>query len=136
MRLNILPLKESDYDEVLCGWWKSWRWTSPPKSFLPENGIGGFMIYDEDLPVVAGFLYNTNSDVAWADWIISNFNYKDKYKRKVAINLLLLALEERAKKINKKFMYALVKNKSLVNVYKEQGYEEASSYTTELIKKL
>ena len=33
-------------------------------------------------------------------------------------------------------MYALVKNKSLINVYKEQGYEEASSYTTELIKKL
>jgi tRNA 2-selenouridine synthase SelU len=54
----------------------------------------------------------------------------------VAINLLLLSLEERAKKLNKKFMYALVKNNSLINVYKEQGYKEASSYTTELIKKI
>ena len=54
----------------------------------------------------------------------------------MAIGLLLLALEEKAINLDKKFMYALVKNKSLINVYKEQGYEEASSYTTELIKKL
>ena len=94
------------------------------------------MVYEEETPIVAGFLYNTNSGVAWADWIISNFDYKDKYKRKVAIGLLLLALEEKAINLDKKFMYALVKNKSLINVYKEQGYEEASSYTTELIKKL
>ena len=53
------------------------------------------MIYVDDTPVVAGFLYNTNSDVAWVDFIISNFNYKDRENRLIAIDMLLKSLEQR-----------------------------------------
>ena len=52
MKLNLLPLKEQDYEEILCGWWKTWRWTPPPKNFLPENGTGGYMVYEEETPIV------------------------------------------------------------------------------------
>ena len=61
MNLNIIPLKESDYDNILCGWWTDWRWTPPSRDFLPDNGKGGFIVYDGDIPVCAGFMYDTNS---------------------------------------------------------------------------
>jgi len=121
MQLNIQPLKSTDYDEVLCSWWKAWRWTPPPQDFLPENGTGGLMVYDGDIPVVAGYLYNTNSNVVWVDWVVSNFEYKKKENRKLAIKLLILALEERIKQLGKNICYALIKNKNLISIYKELG---------------
>ena len=56
-------------------WWKDWRWTAPPKDFLPEDGAGGFIVYDETIPVCAGYMYVTNSKVGWCDWVVSNFKY-------------------------------------------------------------
>ena len=136
MQFNILPLKGTDYEEVLCNWWKDWRWTPPPKNFLPENGTGGLMIYIDDAPVVAGFLYNTNSDVAWVDFIISDFHYKNKENRMIAIDMLLKSLEERAIALDKKFLYALTKHESLIATYKVNDYVEAGVYNIELIKNL
>tara|TARA_B100001939_G_C16622926_1_gene480092 strand:+ start:170 stop:580 length:411 start_codon:yes stop_codon:yes gene_type:complete len=136
MQFNIQPLKHTDYEEFLCDWWKDWRWTPPQKNFLPENGTGGYMIYVDDTPVVAGFLYNTNSDVAWVDFIISNFNYKHKENRLIAIDMLLKSLEQRAVAINKKFLYALTKHKNLIASYEANGYIGAGVYNVELIKKL
>lgn len=136
MQLNLKPLKNTDYEEVLCKWWKDWRWTPPPKDFLPENGIGGYMIYDGDIPVVAGFLYITNSNVAWVDWVVSNIKYKNKKNRKIAIETLIASLEIKAEELDRKIMYALVKNQSLINTYIEMGYTQADSYNTELIKRI
>ena len=136
MKLNIRPLIAKDYDEVLCGWWKDWRWTPPSKDFLPEDGTGGFMVLDSEVPVCAGFMYETNSKAVWCDWIISNINYKDREKRKEALSLLIETISQTAESMGKKYIYALIKNKPLINVYKKQGFVEGSSYSHELIKQI
>jgi hypothetical protein len=41
MELYIRELNETDYDEILVGWWKDWGWSAPPKDFLPRDGKGG-----------------------------------------------------------------------------------------------
>ena len=96
MKLNILPLKEGDYENILCNWWKEWRWTPPSKDFLPENGMGGFIVYDGETPICAGFMYITNSQATWCDWIISNLKYKDRQKRKEALELLVKTISNKA----------------------------------------
>lgn len=136
MKLNVKPLKTTDYDDILCQWWKDWRWNPPSKDFLPENGTGGYIVYDEDTPVCAGFMYTTNSKVIWCDWIISNIEYKDRTKRKKAIELLISHITNIAEKNGGKFVYALIKNKPLISVYKKLGYQEASTYTSEMIKSI
>ena len=136
MKLNIRPLIAKDYDEVLCGWWKDWRWTPPSKDFLPEDGTGGFIVLDSEVPVCAGFMYETNSKAVWCDWIISNINYKDREKRKEALSLLIETISQTAESMGKKYIYALIKNKPLINVYKKQGFVEGSSYSHELIKQI
>ena len=109
MQFNIQPLKHTDYEEFLVIGGKIGDGHLLKRIFLPENGTGGYMIYVDDTPVVAGFLYNTNSDVAWVDFIISNFNYKDRENRLIAIDMLLKSLEERAVAINKKIFICTYK---------------------------
>jgi len=132
--LHVRKLNSQDYDEILVKWWKDWRWTPPPAEFLPDNGEGGLMVCDEDYPVAAGFLYVTNSSVAWMEFIVSNIEYKHKENRKQAIKLLILTLEELAKISGKKYIYSTLKNESLINSYLECGFSKGTSNSQEMIK--
>lgn len=127
---NIRFLNEADYD-VLCQWWKAWRWTAPPRDFLPENGCGGLMIEKYGVPVVAGFLYFTNSAVAWSEFVISNFDYKEK-DRKEVIKTLIFELSELAKSKGSKYIYTVVKNQNLKQIYEEIGYSNGSVKVDEM----
>jgi len=136
MEFNIRKLNASDYEYILVKWWKDWKWTPPPKDFLPENGEGGFIVYDDDVPVCAGYIYITNSSVGWCDWIISNFEYKDKDNRKKALLELVKTLTYTLELSNCKYAYALIKSNSLIECYKDNGYIEGDKYTKEMIKKI
>lgn len=132
--LHVRNLTSEDYSENLVKWWNDWKWTAPPREFLPENGLGGFMVCDEDYPVVAGFLYTTNSSVAWVEFIVSNIEYRHKENRKKAIRLLILTLEELAKINGKKYIYSSLKSEPLINAYMDCGFVKGSSNTQEMIK--
>ncbi len=136
MKFETRLLNENDYDEILVKWWKDWGWDAPTKDFLPENGKGGLIIFDGKEPICAGFIYMTNSGVAWVDWIISSKTYTDKNNRKEAIYLLIESLTLIAKNSGAKYSYALIKHKGLIKTYEESGYTQADSYSTEMIKKL
>lgn len=136
MELTIRPLNETDYETILCKWWSDWGWVVPQKDFLPQDGQGGLMVLDGDIPVCAGFLYLTNSGVAWVDWIVSSKTYRKKPQRKNAIEWLIVSLENLAKKTGHTYVYALIKHKGLINVYEKLGFIQGDIYTTELIKKL
>jgi len=134
MKFNTTPLQHEDYDNILKGWWKDWGWEAPNRDFLPQDGQGGIMVWDGDTPVCAGFLYNTNSKVAWVDWIISNKEYKES--RKEALSILIQTLTSVAKNLDNKFAYALIKHNGLIGVYEQQGYTTGDSYNKEMIKAL
>ena len=136
MKLNVKALSTDDYDNVLTKWWKDWDWTPPVKEFLPQEGTGGVMVYDDDIPVCAGFIYTTNSSVAWIDWIISNKDYKEKESRKEAIKMLISTLSALAKNKGYMFGYALLKHSKLIETYEELGFTAGDSYNKEMIKVL
>lgn len=136
MELTIRKLNDTDYEDILLKWWSDWKWLAPQKDFLPDNGKGGVIIFDGDTPVCAGFMYLTNSSVAWIDWIISNKEYRKKPLRKEAIKLLVAALTNISKDSGSKYGYALIKSKSLIEVYESFGYTKGDSYTNEMIKVL
>ena len=94
--LMVRDLNEKDYD-ILTGWWKWWRWSIPEKDFLPGNATSGLMIEKNNIPIVAGFIYTSNSSLCYLDWIISNPKYREK-DRKQAIELLISEAENKMKK--------------------------------------
>jgi hypothetical protein len=134
MELTIRQLNDNDYQDILVEWWSQWGWTAPEKDFLPDNGKGGYIIYDEDTPICAGFIYITNSRISWIDWIISNKKYTERAKRREAISLLVDSLTNISKMSGSKYAYALIKNNSLIKTYEELGYIKGDSYTSEMIK--
>ena len=136
MQLNIIPLEHHHYDTVLEKWWKDWGWVPPKRDFLPNDGTGGMMVLDGDIPVCAGFMYATNSKVAWVDWIISNKEYKDRVKRKEALMLLIDTITNVCKNTGFTYSYALIKHKALIKTYEELGYTKGDEYNSEMIKAL
>ena len=85
-------MKARDWD-TLVSWWDTWpNWQTPPKDFLPDNGKGGFMVEKNNTPIVAGFMYFTNSEGVLLEWIVSNPSYRDE-DRQDAIEFLILTCE-------------------------------------------
>jgi len=136
MGLYKRKITESDYDDLLVGWWKSWGWEAPPRDFLPNNGCGGIIVMDGNIPVCAGFMYLTNSKAAWVDWIISNKEYRKKPLRKEAIEMLIESLTNICKSAGNKYCYALLQNSSLIKTYETIGYVRGGKDINEMIKQL
>jgi len=136
MKFNVRVLSETDYDDVLVGWWKDWKWTPPVKDFLPLDGRGGIMVEWDGIPVCAGFIIQTNSKVAMVEWVVSNKDFKEKAIRKDAMNLLIQTLTDVAKETGNTYTYTILKNPSLTNIYKNNGYLGHEQNITEMIKKI
>ncbi len=132
MILNARKLTEKDYD-CLVSWWKWWRWTPIPRNFLPDNGTGGIMIEKNKIPIVAGFIYYTNSDAVVVEWIVSNPEYKHK-DRKQAVELLLKTIEEVCKKQGKNYMFSIGRSKHLIDTHEKLGWTVDKTPSYELIK--
>jgi hypothetical protein len=134
MELTVRALQESDWD-TLQSWWTKWNWPTVIKEMLPLNGCGGLIVYKGNIPIVAGFLYLTNSNIAWMEWIISNKDYKEN-DRKEALETLILELENIALSVGKDIIFSVSKSKSLINIHKELGYTIDESPSYEISKKL
>ena len=127
MKLNIRPLSYEDYDNILIGWWKDWGWKeAPARDFLPQQGEGGVIVYYNNIPVCAGFLYNTNSKIAWITWVISNKEYRGK-KRQEGVVLLLTELEKIGKNIGAKYIFTNNDNSRLIETFIKLGYSSSNS---------
>ncbi len=134
MEFNIRKLNSTDYEDTLVDWWKDWGWEPPAKDFLPDEGEGGLLVLDNDVPVCAGFIYITNSKVAWVDWIISNKKYTKKKRKHHAVQKLVETLTNTCKNNGNKYTYALIKHDGLINTYEKLGYIKGDAYTQEMIK--
>jgi hypothetical protein len=64
MELKTRTLLEEDYS-MLEKWWSAWGWPAVSKDILPDNGTGGVMVEYKGKPIVAGFIYWSNSGLCW-----------------------------------------------------------------------
>lgn len=136
MELQTRVLTEKDWD-TLVSWWDQWpEWVSPTKEFLPNNGTGGFMIEKEGKPIVAGFVYFTNSRTSLMEFVISDPKYRNE-DRQEALEMLINKAEEFSKKSGYHYMYSMSGNKKLLETHKKLGWfvDEKPSYElTKIIK--
>ena len=133
-KLVFRDLTDVDWD-TLVSWWEWWRWPTMPRDFLPKNGTGGIMIEKNNTPIVAGFLYETNSKVLILEWVVSNPKYKET-DRQEAIELLIKESEKRAKKLNYKYMFSVGRNKHLIDTHEKLGWSIDHRNSHEITKKL
>ena len=132
MELNIRRLNDEDYS-TLVKWWDVWPgWTAPPKDFLPDTG---FIVEKNNIGIVAGYVYMTNSKAALLEWVISNPEYRES-DRKDAITLLIQAVEHVLAQQGIKHIFTIGRNKHLINVHKKLGWDVDKKPSYEIIKNL
>jgi len=136
MKLNIRKLTEADWD-LLVSWWKMYpEWEQhPTKEILPENGLGGFIIEKGETPIVAGFLYTTNSKIGWLEWIVADRNYKQKDKGD-AIKLLITGIEHVARRSGCEAIFSVGRHRGLINIHKQLNYTVDSDPSYEISKNI
>ena len=134
MELQLRQLEESDW-EMLQSWWKAWGWPEMTKDLMPLEGLGGLIIEKEGKPIASGFVYLTNSKVAWTEWIVSDPDYRED-DRIEALKILVQGLEEVAIQAGCKIVLSVGRNKGLLNIHKELGYTIDDSPSYEISKKI
>lgn len=112
--------KELDYRiyyPVLFDWWEDWGHTPVLPEMLSENGI---MIFNDNIPICAGWLFRTDSNTAIAGWNISTRGHKDK--RKGCVEKLIEELESLAKKLGFELLNYPASNPNLRNKLEKRGF--------------
>jgi len=136
-KLVCRNLRASDWNTLQL-WWKNWpEWaaTSPTKDILPENGTSGLMIQKNGLPIVAGFIYETNSKCALLEWIVSSPQYRDK-DRNQAVELLITEAEQYCKKMGYDYVFSIGRDSNLIKKHKKLGWFVDPGNSREIIKKI
>lgn len=131
MEFNIRRLEESDY-VTISKWWKAWKWPVLPKTFLPDTG---FIVEKNNIGIVSGYVYMTNSKAALLEWIVSNPEYRES-DRKDAITLLIQAVERVLKDQGIKHVFTIGRHKSLIETHKKLGWNVDENPSYEIIKNL
>lgn len=133
--MDIRIVKYEDYD-MLKEWWSFWRFPAPSPLLLPqyEEGLfNGLLISEEGRDLASGFLYETNSGIAWIEFIVTNPKTTSEERNK-AILKLLEQLSNSAKELGFLTIFSSVKNENLINKYIENGFSIGTKGTNELIK--
>ena len=130
---ELIPryLEDSDW-ETLQQWWDYWPGIeAPPRDFLPDNGTGGIMIEENGIPIIACFIYQTNSSTAMLEWLISNPNYRGKKKRDRALEALIISAQAVVKSMGYKSVFTMLRHQKLINLRNRFGWkiESKPSYT-------
>lgn len=133
--MNIRKLVESDY-EILRKWWEAWPdWHAPAKEFLPDNGTGGFMVEKDGRPIVAGFVYITNSKAVLFEWVVSDPEYRED-DREMAIVCLIKTVEKIVKDWGYKYMFTIGRTKNLIEKHRDLGWHVDDKPSYEIVKTL
>ena len=133
MELKARVIKQSDW-EMLLQWWSGHGWPTPKKDNLPENGTGGIIIEEDNQPVIAGFIYQTNSKGCWLEYIISKPDYKKD--RSHLIDMLVVSAEKTALSMGFKYMLFVGKSKGIITSMEKNGWIKDPKPSHEVMKKL
>ena len=127
----VIPYNQDAHFDLISPWFKHYWGAYFPKEMIPTDG---YIVYGEESgPLVAGFLYHTNSSIVWLEDIIGNPE-ADKAERKEGIAVLLQALEMRAKALGFKHVFTATAHANMIEYYKQAGFQADPIPHTLLIK--
>lgn len=129
--MQIKLFDQNDYQEI-SKWWKEQNWPIIPVSSLSDCG---FVVFDGDTKILAGWLYKTNSDIAWMEFIVGNPQVKGD-KRNTAFDILFDTVIVFAKHHNFKHIFTSVQHEGLMKRLEKNGFNKTDSNMTNFIRSL
>ena len=131
--MKARKIKEEDFNTI-DEWYKGWGWPLLDRELLPDNGKEGLIISDNNIDLTAGFVWFTDSKMAFFGYVISNPIKLKKGQRHKAISTLILCAEELCKKVGVKMLVTSSSTKSLIEKHKELNWKSNDRFSFELMK--
>ena len=112
---KALDFSSQDYPTV-AQWWIDHGWPVLPPEALPKTGT---IVFIDDKPICAAWLYCTDSSLSLLEWVVSNpeTNFDE---RGAALDLLFPTLLSKAQD---KIVCGFSNNPRLVERYKKHGFK-------------
>lgn len=120
---------DADYSMV-SAWWRAWKWPVLPLDALPKTGV---IVSSNDIEVCAGWLYQTDSSIAWLEFIISNPKYRED-DRSECVDALIGTLLTLAREAGYKNVFTSTNAAALVKRYERNGFSVTDSNVTHLMR--
>ena len=114
-----IKLIDSDDYMLIRKWWEKHEWEPVHPYLLSDTG---YLILDEDMPIVAGWYVKTNGLTALVEWIVKNPKAQPKQFIK-ALSLLCETIEDIAKGDGFKMVLTFLENDKLKKFMKRRKYE-------------
>lgn len=118
--------------EILKDWWLGHKWSVVPMRSLSKNGL---MCYWNDIPVCSGFIYGSDSNIAWQEWLLCDPK-ADRQYRSECIDNLLDELDKQAKDMGYTVIFTSVRNASLMTRLENKGFQVSDTEMTNMVKVL
>lgn len=131
--MKAVSYQEAEHYELICSWWTVHKWPQIPSNHLPKTG---FVIYDlANEPIIAGFVYKTDSAFGLFEFIVSNPN-KHGLIRDMALEQLTSAVVKYSKGAGIKSLFSSVINPSLIKKLVSNGFQVTDTSMTNLIRRI
>lgn len=119
--------------EIICGWWRARGWPAMPLDALSKRG---YIVFIDDRPIVAGFLYkDETSCLGMFGWIISSPDSTHDERDK-CLDELISHVEFVAKDIGITLLMTSIKHGSLVEKLKGHSFLVLGDGSIEMAKLL
>lgn len=120
-----------DYEDIF-NWWTKHNWAPIMPHSLPTTGI---VVENDSKKLCAGFLYRTDSNLCWMEFIISNPD-SEKEERDISLDLLISELIIKAEEFNCKVIFSSINHPSLIERYKKHNFVETDKQMTNMIRSI
>jgi hypothetical protein len=126
-------LTEEDY-AIICGMMTGWKMNPLHRRMLSEYGV---IISKDGHDVCSGWLYQSDSKLAWVEWVVMN-KKAPKHTREGALDFLYETLFRKAKELDYEVVMCAVNHISLIERLKNKlGFvEDKEKNITLLFKNL
>jgi hypothetical protein len=111
---------------LIKSWWEARSFPAIAPTFLPKTG---FIVENH----AVGFLYRTDSALAWMEWITTNPE-SDKIERDKALNLLIETLFTEAKRLGHSVLFTSVQDAGLIERYQRHGFALSEGGMSNMVK--
>lgn len=117
--------EEKDH-KTLCSWWRKRGWPELPLAMLPNVGV----IVEEK---AAAFLIQTDTAVAWLEWIVSDPEAENTGE---AVSEAIHILTKVAKELGFAVVMTSINNKRLEQRFENEGYVAQDVDMTNMVRRL
>lgn len=126
MSMNVVAFDYEKHSAEVSRWGSQHSFPLPPKEMLPNTG---FMVNE----TACGFLYSTNSSLAWLEWVFSNPE-KSEHERQESLDILFQMIEATAKELDIKAVFSASAIPAYSKILLRNGFNETDKNVTHYIK--